>query len=391
MTSTSSTDTAEITLTPGTGPADPPSSKPGAGLFTPSALGFETVTDGRARVIIAEPDRVIEAGERLRYAVYSPYDSAAAAPSVEDGCAATAVGVELIMDDGSVVGGELLRDDHGVPIDPVAQYAARTSQPDQWNHKNVDLTPVAGRRLASIALLIDVTGLPGEGTRTVRGWIDLAGIEAAPERRADRRPTDYIRTTRGTHASGGFSRGNNAPLTAVPHGFNFITPITDARTFRWIYSWHQHNTADNRPALQGLALSHIPSPWIGDRTTFQVCPWAGAATPPLDPQARALEFDHADEIDRAHYYGVTTRSGVRVETAPTDHAVIMRFTFPGPDAALIFDQADDHGALRLDVDRETGRGIVTGYADGGSGRAGATPRMYVYGEVDPSTGSGAVE
>lgn len=382
MTSNPSTKTAAITLTPGTGPSDPPSSKSGAGLFAPTALGFETVTDGRARVIIAQPDHVVAAGERLRYAVYCPYDLAAAAPSVEDGCAATAVGVELIMGDGSVAGGEQLRDDHGVSVDPVAQYAAKTSQPDQWNHKSVDLTPIAGRRVTAIALVVDVTGLPGEGTRTVRGWIDLAGIEAAPERRADRRPTDYVRTTRGTHASGGFSRGNNAPLTAVPHGFNFITPITDARTFRWIYSWHQHNTDANRPALQGLALSHIPSPWIGDRTTFQVCPWADAATPDLDPQARALEFDHADEIDRAHYYGVTTRSGVKLETAPTDHAVIMRFTFPGTDAALIFDQADDHGALRLDVDTETGHGIVTGYADGGSGRAGETPRMFVYGEVD---------
>ncbi|GAB3742714.1 GH92 family glycosyl hydrolase [Microlunatus parietis] len=376
----SSPTTADLTLTPGTGPIAPPSSKPGAGLFAPTATGFETSTDGRARALVAEPDRVITAGDRLRYAIFSPYDPDAG--TVEDGCAATAVGLELIMDDGTVIGGEGLVDDHGVPIDPLAQYADRTSFPDQWNHKSVDLTALAGRRVAGIALLVDVSGLPTPGRRTVRGWFELIGIGPAEPGAEGRRPADFVRTTRGTHASGGYSRGNNAPLTAVPHGFHFVTPITDARTFRWIYSWHQHNNADNRPELQGLALSHIPSPWIGDRTTFQVCPWGSADRPELDPAARGLEFDHADETDRAHYYCVTTRSGIRAEVAPTDHAVIMRFTFSGPDAALIFDQSDDHGGLRLATDPETGRGIVTGYADGGSQRAGATPRMFVYGELD---------
>ncbi|MFC7620324.1 GH92 family glycosyl hydrolase [Microlunatus sp. GCM10028923] len=372
--------TALLTLTPGTGPTAPPSSKPGAGLLAPSATGFEASTDGRARAVVAEPDRVIAAGDRLRYAIFSPYDPDAG--TVEDGCAATAVGLELIMDDGTVIGGEQLADDHGVPIEPLAQYAARTSLPDQWNHKSVDLTALAGRRVTGIALLVDVSGLPTAGTRTVRGWFELIGIGPAAPTAGDRRPTDFVRTTRGSHASGGYSRGNNAPLAAVPHGFHFVTPITDARTFRWIYSWHQHNNADNRPVLQGLALSHIPSPWIGDRTTFQVCPWGSAGKPELDPAARGLEFDHDDETDRAHYYAVTTRSGIRAEAAPTDHAVIMRFTFPGPDAALIFDQSDDHGGLRLSADPETGRGIVTGHADGGSQRAGATPRMFVYGELD---------
>src|SRR5690606_31937626 len=321
---------------------------------------------------------------RLRYALYCPYDPTA--PTVEDGCAATATGIELILDDGSTVGGELLRDDHGVPVDPAAQFAARTSAPDQWNHKVVDLTPLTGRTVTGLALLVDVSALPTPGERTVHGWVEPLGIVPADPAPADRRPTDHVRTTRGTHSGRGFSRGNNAPLTAVPHGFHFVTPITDARTFRWIYSWHQHNNAANRPELQGLALSHIPSPWIGDRTTFQVCPWGRPGQPELDPATRALEFDHADEIDRAHYYGVTTTSRIRAEAAPTDHAVNMRFTFPGPDAALIFDQSDEHGGLTLSADPETGRGIVTGYADGGSQRAGATPRMFVYGEVSGAAG-----
>ncbi|UNE63527.1 hypothetical protein [Xanthomonas oryzae] len=45
-------------------------------------------------------------------------------------------------------------------------------------------------------------------------------------------------TTRGTQSNDTFSRGNNFPATAVPHGFNFWTPVTDAGTLTWLYRWN---------------------------------------------------------------------------------------------------------------------------------------------------------
>src|SRR5690606_29197263 len=161
------THVAPITLLPDSAPEQPPSSKPGVGLYGRSATGFRAATDGRARALIAELDHRVRPGDRLRYALYCPYDPTA--PTVEDGCAATATGIELILDDGSTVGGELLRDDHGVPVDPAAQFAARTSAPDQWNHKVVDLTPLTGRTVTGLALLVDVSALPTPGERTVHG------------------------------------------------------------------------------------------------------------------------------------------------------------------------------------------------------------------------------
>ena len=95
---------------------------------------------------------------------------------------------------------------------------------------------------------------------------------------------------------------------------------------------------------QAFWLSHEPSPWMGDRQTFQVMPSTAAGTPDADRGARALAFSHDDEVARPYYYGVTFENGLKGEIAPTDHAALLRFSFPGDDASLIFDNVDDSGA-----------------------------------------------
>ena len=74
---------------------------------------------------------------------------------------------------------------------------------------------------------------------------------AAPARTARTRPTGSI-TTRGTNSSGGFSRGNNIPATAVPHGFNFWTPVTNAGSHELaLRATSADNNADNLPDAAG--------------------------------------------------------------------------------------------------------------------------------------------
>lgn len=89
-------------------------------------------------------------------------------------------------------------------------------------------------------------------------------------------------TTRGTHSSGAFSRGNNIPATALPLGFNFWIPVTDAGSTSWVYEYHRANNADNLAELQAFAVSHQTSPWMGDRQTFQVLPSDATGTPDAD-------------------------------------------------------------------------------------------------------------
>lgn len=271
------------------GPARPTSSKAGVGLTSLRAMSYAIDGSGE-RVQVLPLDRVIAVGDCFTYAVFPTYD--ATAPDVESGCASTAVCFDLLFDNGTRLSDLQLLDQHRVRLTPAAQRRSKTLVVDQWNLKSVDLAPAIGRHVVAAELWSD------DVERAGSGWWDT--VEIGPDRRPARsRPTDYVETTRGTHASRDFSRGNNAPLTAVPHGFNFLTPVTDASSNRWLYAWHQHNGPDNRPALQALSFSHIPSPWMGDRGVFQICPSSDAGVPRGDRQARALSFDHDQEVARA--------------------------------------------------------------------------------------------
>ena len=80
---------------------------------------------------------------------------------------------------------------------------------------------------------------------------------------------------------------------------------------------------------------------MGDRQTFQVMPTAATGTPDADRKARALPFRHANETAKPYHYGVTLRERHRApRSRPTDHAAIMRFTFPGDSSSLIFDNVN---------------------------------------------------
>ncbi len=86
-----------------------------------------------------------------------------------------------------------------------------------------DVPALRGKRVVAIELELQ----PGAG-KTARGWIDdvALGELAQPKRSA---PTDWgADHARARRPNSTFSRGNNFPATAVPHGFNFWTPVTDA-------------------------------------------------------------------------------------------------------------------------------------------------------------------
>ena len=183
-----------------------------------------------------------------------------------------------------------------------------------------------------------------------------------------------VDTRRGTNASGSFSRGNNLPISAVPNGFTFLTPVTDSRSNSWEYYYQQANDADNHPTLQGFSVSHEPSPWMGDRNQLSVMPGT-SATPSADPSTRALAFTHDDEIARPDYYRVNFLDGLTTELSPTDHGAIMRFTFPADSGSLLFDTVDRNGSFVIDP----AAGTVHGWVDNGSGLSVGRSRMFFAG------------
>ena len=185
-------------------------------------------------------------------------------------------------------------------------------------------------------------------------------------------------TNRGTNSTSSFSRGNNIPATAVPHGFNFWIPVTNAGSLSWLYDYHRDNNADNLPTLEAFAASHEPSPWMGERQTFQVMPSGAEGAPATSRSERALPFRHSNEITSPHHYAVEFENGIETEIAPTDHAAMFRFKFPDGDANLVFDNVNNDASLTIDQEN----GVVTGYSDVRSGLSDGAARMYVYARFD---------
>ncbi|UQS24912.1 GH92 family glycosyl hydrolase [Amycolatopsis thermalba] len=346
---------AGAVVTVGAGPDRAPAAKAGAGFTGLRAARY--TAGGPARQVLFEVDAELGPGTALSYVVFPESD---AGPSWRS----TFVALAVELDDGTVIGGSAR-----------AAGESKTLYLDQWNLVRHDLGDGAGRRARAILLTVEPP--PGE---PVSGWIDDVRIADVPPQQP-RDPVDWVRTTRGTHSSNEFSRGNTFPAAAVPHGFNFWTPVTDASSTAWLYEYHRRNNADNRPELQAFAVSHQPSPWMGDRHPFQFLPGIGPVT--ADRKARALAFSHDHETDRPHHYGVRFDNGITVDLAPTDHAALVRFAFPGEGGWVLFDNVNRRGGLRLDP----ARGVVTGHTWARSRLSVGARRMFVYGTFDrPATG-----
>ncbi|WP_416959114.1 GH92 family glycosyl hydrolase [Streptomyces sp. Agncl-13] len=362
------------------GPSGSPTAKAGAGFTGKRALryaGRHTAT-GRAYSYNKVFDVNVPVGKdtSLSYRIF---------PQMSDGDLdydATNVSVDLAFTDGTFLSDLGATDSHGFALTPQGQGAAKILYVNQWNDVLSRIGSVAaGKTVDRILLDYDSPGGPAK----FRGWLDDVSLKTVAPEKPKAHLSDYALTTRGTNSSGSFSRGNNFPATALPHGFNFWTPVTNSSSLSWLYDYARANNDDNLPTLQALSLSHEPSPWMGDRQTFQVMPSAASGAPNTSPTARELAFKHENETARPYYYGVTFENGLKAEMAPTDHAASLRFTYPGDDASVIFDNVTEQAGLTLDKTN----GTVTGYSDVKSGLSTGATRLFVYGTFDAPVTDGS--
>jgi predicted alpha-1,2-mannosidase len=362
------------------GPSGSPTAKARAGFTGLRALRYagRHTASGRGYSYNKVFDVNVRVGSRtqLAYRIF---------PAMAEGdrdYAATHVAVDLAFTDGTYLSRLGATDQYGFPLSPRGQGAAKALYVNQWNDVVAGIGSVAaGRTVDRILVAYDSPGGPAR----FRGWVDDVTLRTAAPEAPKAHLSDYAVTTRGTHSSGSFSRGNTFPATAVPHGFNFWTPVTNASTLGWLYDYARANNADNLPTIQAFSASHEPSPWMGDRQTFQVMPSAAAGVPDTGRAARALPFRHANETARPYYYGVRFENGLRAEMAPTDHAAALRFTYPGRDASVVFDNVTDQAGLTLDK----ATGVITGYSDVKSGLSTGATRLFVYGEFDAPVTDGS--
>ncbi|MDR2369608.1 MAG: GH92 family glycosyl hydrolase [Mycoplasmataceae bacterium] len=266
-----------------------------------------------------------------------------------------------------------LKDQYGYGITPKAQGDAKILYAAQWNSKIIDLSAINGKYIHSILLTYDYAG---PDVSTISGYIDDLEIKAKLPIDGTHL-TNYVDTRRGTNSGELFSRGNNIPATSVPNGFNFYTPMTNANS-DWLYSYKANTNSANLPTLNGIGISHEPSPWMGDREQFHIMPSIASNIDP-SPSARALPFKHENEIAQPDYYAVTFENNIKTEIAPSSHSAIFRITFPDDTSigTLIFDSrqsTDSSYSFNFDTVNRT----FSGFVDNKSSMSTGASKMFIY-------------
>lgn len=360
------------------GPSEHSTNRDGAGFLSTSATRIELGEQDCAIELPGLGGVQVEKGQALRYFVFPEQDE-------YTGYTSTFVAVDLVFRDGTRLSERGIKDQYGTLLTAMAQGASKMLFVDQWNHVEASLDECVGltveraelvyaapvndaevRAVARFSAPVDALGAQRSTNAVV--WIETPAIIDRPENPTENDFSSWVDTRRGTHSSGDFSRGNNLPITAWPNGFCFWAPVVNARTQRWPYEYHRLNGADNRPRLQGIGISHQPSPWMGDRNQLFFMPGVGPR-PIGDPEARALGFDHEHEEALPHQYSVPLDNGLRFAVAPTDHGGVIAITLDpysrevAPDDPellhLVVDSLDNDFGVHWDGN------TLTGWVDNG--------------------------
>ncbi|WP_029903143.1 GH92 family glycosyl hydrolase [Prevotella sp. 10(H)] len=167
---------------------------------------------------------------------------------------------------------------------------------------------------------------------------------------------DYVSPLVGTQSKFSLSTGNTYPAIAMPWGMNFWMPQTGKMGDGWAYTYD----ADK---IRGFKQTHQPSPWINDYGQFAIMPVTGKAM--FDQDERASWFSHKAEIAKPYYYKVYLADhDVVTELAPTERAVMFRFTFPENDNSYVVVDAFDRGSYVKIIPSEN---KIIGYTTRNSG------------------------
>ncbi len=339
--------------------------------FDPSAGEQRIDMPGLADLEIS-PDTV------LHWAFYADGPTATLAPH-----AALAVTVDVRFADGTRLSeASAVRDRYDFPVTAQAQFDARWSMPEQWNADTVSLAPFAHRG-GTVEIVLGTPSLLGAASLSAAadlpprctGFVQLVVEERTPT--SGLPPVERVDTRRGSHSGPRFSRGNTIPAVAVPHGFTFVTPATDAEDSRWPYRPFVHDDPQGR-RLEALQFSHQPSPWIGDRSVLQLMPFLG--TPTSRRAGRRRWITPGSEQARPHEYAAELGDGLQVEMTATAHGAAFRVRSADPDAAVgfVIDQLSDEGSLVW-----TEAGGFEGWIPEGPEDWGNAPRCFFAGAILP--------
>lgn len=312
---------ASISLRRDPGPTASMASASGVGLVPGAVFRLDQHGGGTVLLGIIELDGAAEP-RVLQLALYPDLMHDPTSDDSPDPCFdSCAIGVELALHGRRWTA----TDQHGHLLDPVR----RCLVGDGWNLLTITLD-------ATLDGTLEVH-LTSPDASQGGAWVQLVGLSNQPEE-ADR-AIDRVRTLRGSHSAYLYSRGNVLPRVGLPQARHHLVPLTDAGERNWLYDYH-HRYGPS-PRLEGFGVSHLPSPWLGDRGAFQLMPWVGRAE--LDGRKRSLPFERASEVGRVHRYEVrldAPAGAIDCELVPTEHGGLFGFDFAtaaahGPHGAVL--------------------------------------------------------
>ena len=130
----------------------------------------------------------------------------------------------------------------------------------------------------------------------------------------------YVNIKQGSASTQRFSHGNTLPLTQRPFGMAAFAPQTRSGS-----SWYYH-PADR--CLEGVRLTHQPSPWIADYGSLIMLPHQKLSS--FDPSSRWSGYRPEEAVLQPHYMKLGfLRSNCTFELTPTERCAAVRVRFHG--------------------------------------------------------------
>jgi len=167
---------------------------------------------------------------------------------------------------------------------------------------------------------------------------------------------DYVNIQHGTDSTWRFSRGNTLPLTQQPYGMAAFAPQTRGME-TWWYSPHER-------VVEGIRLTHQPSPWIGDYGCMMFAP---QAAPFQDKFYEAWTgMRPRDTVLRPDYLKLGfARSCCTAELVPLKRGASVRVLFEQDWSGCVsFYNMMGNGGFEMDTASGELRGWTDGYAHG---------------------------
>jgi len=168
-----------------------------------------------------------------------------------------------------------------------------------------------------------------------------------------------------------YSNGNTLPMTQMPFGMGGFAPQTASNRGAWYFH------PDDR-CLEGVRLTHQPSPWLSDYGAFVFMPQEGA--PLATPDHRWSGYRPGEAIMRPDYLKLDfKRYNTIFELTPGERSACMRLDYYGqriPRFAIL----PVEGMYHFEVDAKNRR--IIGWTDHSYDKTANNFKMHIVLEFD---------